>query len=234
VYAKELATLDVLSGGRVEWGMGAGWLQPEFESAGIPFDLPAVRVDRLQEAVDVMKGLFADTPVTYEGEHYRVSALEGLPKPIQRPHPPLLIGAASRRMLSLAARSADIVGISPSWSTLRFSDARPTETVVDAVDNQVGWIEKAAGERFGDLEINMVAFPAVVTSHREQRAAQMADPLRLDPAQVLASPHVWIGTVDQICESLLDRRERWGVSYWVVPASAIDALGPVVERLEGQ
>jgi probable F420-dependent oxidoreductase len=234
VYAKELATLDVLSGGRVEWGMGAGWLETDFKSAGIPFDPPGVRVDRLQEAVAVMKGLFGDGPVTHEGKQYQISGLNGSPKPLQRPHPPLLIAGAGRRMLSFAAQSADIVGIAPSWSSRRIGSIEPTKTVVGAADDQFAWIREGAGDRLRDIEINMNAYPAIVTADREGRAGTVADPLGLDPAQVLASPHLWLGTIDQLCESLLERRERWGVSYWVVPAPAIDAVAPVIGRLAGR
>jgi probable F420-dependent oxidoreductase len=234
VHAKELATLDVLSGGRIEWGMGAGWLRPEFEVAGMSFDPGGVRVARLQEAVAVMKGLFADGPTTYAGEYYRVNALTGRPRPLQRPHPPLLIGGAGKRMLTFAAGAADIIGIGPSWSARRFGTALPTETVVEAADCQLRWIAEAAGGRLDDIEINMVAFPAIVTTDAEARAAEVAPSLRLAPPEVLASPHVWIGTVDQICESLEERRERWGVSYWVIPATAIDALAPIVDRLAGR
>jgi probable F420-dependent oxidoreductase len=231
VHAKELATLDVLSEGRVEWGMGAGWLESEFASAGIPFHRSAVRVDRLGEAVAVMKGLFADGPVTHQGEHYQLNSLEGLPKPLQRPHPPLLVGGSRKRMLTLATREAQIVGVAPSWTARRIGSAPPTQTVELAADTQVRWIREAAGSRFDDIEINMVAFPAVVTDDRETLATSFADGLGLEPSEVLVSPHVWIGTVDQICESLSERRERWGVSYWVVPATAVDAVAPVVARL---
>jgi probable F420-dependent oxidoreductase len=233
VYAKDVATLDLLSGGRAEWGMGAGWLESEFASAGIPFDHSAVRVDRLEEAVAVMKGLFADGPLTHQGEHYQLQSLESLPKPLQRPHPPLLIGGSRKRMLRLAAREAQIVGVAPSWTARRIGSAPPTQTVEQAADTQVGWIREAAGCRFDDIEINMVAFPAVVTGDRVTRATSFASGLGLEADEVLVSPHVWIGTVDQICESLSERRERWGVSYWVVPATAVDAIAPVVARLAG-
>jgi probable F420-dependent oxidoreductase len=231
MHAKELATLDVMSEGRTEWGLGAGWLAPEFKAAGIPFDHARVRVDRMQEAVSVMKALFGDGATTKSGAHYQVTSLDGQPKPVQRPHPPLLVGGARERMLSFAGREADIVGIAPSP---RARAGAPVRDPVDvAVDHQLAWVRRGAGDRFANLEINMVAFPVIVTDEREQRAAKVADAIALDPADVLAAPHVWIGTVEQICESLEQRRQRWGTSYWVVPASATDAVAPIVARLAG-
>jgi probable F420-dependent oxidoreductase len=230
IQAKEVATLDVLSGGRAEWGVGAGWLAPEYEAAGLAFDPGPVRVDRMQEAVAVMKALLSDGVVTHEGTHYRVTNLDGRPKPVQRPHPPLLIGGARKRMLRFAAREADIVGVAPAPSTDR-SGTSGGETPASAADRQLEWLRHAAGNRFDDLELNMVAFPVMVTNDREQRAAKLADRMRLAPPAVLMAPHVWIGTVAQICDSLEERRQRWGVSYWVVPASALDAVAPVAARL---
>ena len=233
VHAKEIATLDLLSGGRVEWGIGAGWFASEYEKAGIEFDPPSVRVDRMQEAVAVMKGLFADGPVTHHGTHYRITALEGGPKPVQRPHPPLLVGGGGRRMLTFAAREAAIVGVAPSQASRRIGEAPAQETVERATDRQVGWIREAAGDRLPHLELQMVVWPAIVTSSPDEPARQWSEHLGLEPAQVLASPHVWMGTIDQICDSLLECRERWDVSYWVVQAADVDVVAPVVARLAG-
>jgi probable F420-dependent oxidoreductase len=234
VHAKEVATLDVLSGGRADWGMGAGWLEPEYTAAGIHFDRSAVRVDRMQEAVAVMKGLFGDGPLNHDGQHYRVDVAEGYPKPHQRPHPPLLVGGAGKRMLTFAAREANIIGIAPSLTARQIGATPARDTVEGAADRQLGWVKAAAGDRFDDIELNMVVYPAIVADAREERAAEWSEFLGLSPTEVLASPHVWIGPVDQICESLTAYRERWGVSYWVVPATAVDAVAPVVARLAGR
>jgi probable F420-dependent oxidoreductase len=234
VHAKDLATLDVLTEGRVEWGIGAGWLAAEYESSGIPFDRGTVRLERLQEAVRVVKALFGPDPVTFDGRHYQVTALDGRPKPVQRPHPPLLIGGSLQRMLGFAAREADIVSVLPSLAG-RMVDANAVLDTEDvAADRQIGWVREAAGDRLADVEINMVAFPAIVTKERERRAADVAPGIGLTPAGMLVSPHVWIGTIEQICDSLEERRERWGVSYWVVPATAVQAVAPVVARLAGR
>jgi probable F420-dependent oxidoreductase len=234
VHAKELATLDVLSHGRVEWGTGAGWLAHEYEMAGIGFDPAAVRVERMQEAVRVMKRLFQDGPATHRGKYYEVNRLEGQPKPVQQPHPPLLIGGAERRMLEFAAREAGIIGIAPSLRARSIAGRPPLESVRAATDRQSEWIKTAAGARLDDLEINMVAYPANVTDDRHGRAEALADPLGLTPSEVLASPHVWLGSLEQIADSLEERRERWRVSYWSVPLASMESIVPVVDRLTGK
>jgi probable F420-dependent oxidoreductase len=231
-HAKELATLDVLSDGRVIWGMGAGWLAPEYHAAGIAFDRPGVRVDRLGEAVAVMKAIFADGPASFDGAHYRVSGLEGHPKPVQRPHPPLLIGGARRQILSLAGREANIVGIAPVPNN--GSEAATRARLEAAIDEQLGWIRDAADDRFRDLELNMVAFPVILDEDRVARAVKLAPRLNMTPDAVLAAPHVWVGGVDGICEALEQRRERWGVSSWNVPVAWIDKIAPVIARLSGR
>ena len=233
MHAKELATLDVISAGRVEWGTGAGWLAHEYEMSGIPFDDAPVRVDRMQEAVRLMKRLFQDGPVTSQGKHYEVQGFDGQPKPVQQPHPPLLIGGAGKRMLEFAAREADIIGVAPSLRARSIAGAPPLESVRAATDRQLGWIRDAGGGRVDGPEISMVAYPVVVTKDREERAEGLADRLGFTPSEVLASPHVWLGTLEQIADSLAVCRERWGVSYWSVPATSMGAIAPLVDRLTG-
>jgi probable F420-dependent oxidoreductase len=233
MHAKELASLDVLSNGRVDWGMGAGWLADEYARAGIAFDPPGVRVDRLQEAVTVMKGCFGDEPVTFDGTHYLVEGMNGMPKPVQRPHPPLLIAGAGKRMLSFAAREADMIGVAPSISARRVGDRPPQQSVEAALDEQISWIRRAAVDRPDAIELNMVAFPVAVTEDADAAAAKIGPAVGLPTDQVLASPHIWIGTCDEIAASLEAWRERWGVSYWAVPASALDRVRPVIEALAG-
>jgi probable F420-dependent oxidoreductase len=234
MYAKELASLDVLSGGRVDWGIGAGWLNTEYQEAGLPFDPGPVRVSRLIEAIRLMKQLFTEETVTFSGRYYRVEGLRGLPTPVQRPHPPLLIGAQGRRLLSFAAREADIIGIAPSWSAHPAIAGPNRLPAPEATDLQVAWLREAAGARFEQLELNMAAFPAVVTDDPAARAADVAARSGLEPDEVLASPHVLIGSVDEICDGLEARRARWGVSYWVIPAAQRKKFAPVVERLAGR
>lgn len=234
--AQDAATLDLLSGGRFELGLGSGWLLADYEKSGIPFDPPGVRIARMAEAVQVIKGYWADEPFTYAGTHYQVKALHGLPKPVQKPRPPLMIGGGARRILTIAAREADIVGINfqstrAGWAD--FSSLRPA-----AIDQRIQWVREAAGERFADLELNNFAFIADVTNHRRQavqqglqRFGEVIDDADID--EWLASPMVLVGTVAQIIEDLQMRRERFGTSYIVLRESMADAFAPVVERLTG-
>ena len=234
VHAKELATLDRLSAGRVEWGMGAGWFPADYTSTGLVMDPPGVRVDRLIESVAIIKGLFGPDAVTTKGEHYQLDGLVGTPKPVQQPHPPLLIGGSRPRMLAFAAHEANTIGIGPNTDSRTLMGRPPLTTVAEGVDRQLELIRNAAGARFGDLELQMVVFPAAVGVHAEDNAANVGPHLGLEADEVLASPHVLLGTVDRICERLVERRERWGVSYWVIPAAVLDAFAPVVERLAGR
>src|SRR5215212_5029157 len=165
VLAKEAATLDLLSEGRFELGIGAGWLRDEYERAGMPFDPPAVRVGRLKESLQLLKGLLTGPALTFKGEHYTVDGIAGFPVPVQRPHPPILVGAGSRRMLGIAGREADIVGILPR--------ALPDGTISEALSERspamiaekVGWVREAAGDRFDRVELSMVATVLVAADH---------------------------------------------------------------------
>jgi probable F420-dependent oxidoreductase len=234
MYAKELATLDVMSDGRIDWGIGAGWLRSEYERVGITFDDGAERAERLFEAVAVMKRCFADEPFTFDGAHYRISQLDGRPKPVQHPHPRLLVAGSARRVLSFAGEQADIVGVAPSLLSRSIGRTPPRCSVEAAIDRQVEWISAVAAKRQPTPTLNMVAFPAIVTNDRLAKARQVAPALGYEPDEVLRSPHAWIGTVEQICESLEQWRERWGVSYWAVPARALPAVTPVIDRLAGR
>jgi probable F420-dependent oxidoreductase len=234
--AQEAATIDLLSGGRFELGLGAGWLRAEYEKSGISFDPPGVRVARMEEAVQVVKGCWGDQPFTYSGAHYKVKELNVLPKPTQKPRPPMMIGGGSQRVLSIAAREADIVSInfkSTRAGGADFSSIRP-----EAIDQRIQWVREAAGDRFEALELNNFAFIAAVTDQRRQGAQQAFRDFgqTIEEASIddwLASPMVLIGTVGQIIEDLQMRRERFGISYIVLRESIADAFAPVLERLVG-
>jgi probable F420-dependent oxidoreductase len=234
LLANEIATVDHLSDGRVEWGMGAGWLPQDYERSGLPFDRAGERVVRLQESIAVMKELFGGGPVDFEGTSYQVAGAVVSPGPTQRPHPPLLLGAQGRRLLGYGARAADIVGINPSFTTMPLFGKPPRQGVVEAFDDQVEWVRAAAGPRLDQLEINVVAMPAAVVGDTSEKIARMAANTGGDPDQIAESPHVLVGSVDQICEVLEARRARWGVSYYVVPPNALDDFAPVVARMAGR
>jgi probable F420-dependent oxidoreductase len=234
VLAKEAATIDVLSDGRLELGVGAGWMTSDYEQSGIPHDPAGVRIDRMIEGIAVMKGLFSEGQVTFEGKHYTVTELDGLPKPVQRPWPPFLIGGGGKRVLTVAAREADIVGINPSIPSGRVDSSAAQSASATATDDKVRWVRDAAGDRYADLELNALVFACVVTDDRKGTAEMMAPMFGVDPDEVVKSPHTWIGPIEAICDDLLERRERWDMSYVVLQgAEAMDAVAPIVARLAG-
>lgn len=233
VLAKEVATLDLLSGGRFEFGIGAGWMNTDYEQSGIAHDRAGVRIDRLAEALTICKGLFGPDPVTFAGDHYQLTEMVGMPKPLQTPYPPVLIGGGGKRVLTLAARVADIVGINPKIA----SGAVDTETAQNGApeltDQKIDWVREAAGDRYADLELNMLVFAVVITDDKQGVAEMMAPMFGLDPSLVADYPLAWIGTEDEIVETLQARRDRWDVSYLVVQADAMEAAAPIVARLAG-
>lgn len=233
VLAKEAATIDVLSGGRFELGLGAGWLRAEYDQAGIPFDAPATRVERLEEAVTIIKGLLAGQRVTFAGRHYTVTDLEGRPTPVQRPHPPIAIGGGGRRTLTLAAREASIVGLVPrarrDGSGLDLTDLSDAAT-----REKIDWVRAAAGARFDSLELHALIQAVGVGQGRTVAADQLAARFKVALEVVLDTPYVLLGTIEQICETLVQRRERYGISYLTVFERDMEAFAPVVARLAGR
>ncbi|MCB1038389.1 MAG: TIGR03621 family F420-dependent LLM class oxidoreductase [Acidimicrobiales bacterium] len=232
VLAKELATIDVLSGGRLEIGLGAGWMLTDYEQAGIPYDPGKVRVDRFHEGLQIIKGLLGPDPVTFEGEHYEIRGLDGLPKPVQG-RPPVLVGGGLKRMLTIAGREADIVGINPTMPNgAADADAARTGTAA-LTDEKLQWVKDAAGSRYEDLEINLLSLGCFVTDDRQGLAEQFAPLFGLTPAELLEFPHALVGTHAQIAETIQARRDRWDASYIVVQADAMDAMAPIVAELAG-
>ncbi len=234
VLAKECATIDLLSEGRLELGIGAGWMRTDYEQSGIPYDPPAVRVDRFEEGLKVFKGAFADGPFSFVGKHYTITNYEGFPKPVQKPHPPILIGAGGKRMLSIAAREADIVGINPNLAPGEVNAEVGRDGTAERADEKLAWVERAAGDRFDDIEFNALVFIGIVTDDRLTTAGNFAPMFGLTAEEALEVPSAFVGTVDQICEDMLVRRDRFKLSYYTLNEGAIDAFAPVVERMAGQ
>jgi probable F420-dependent oxidoreductase len=235
VLAKELATIDVLSGGRLEVGIGAGWMQTDYDQSGIPMDPPGVRVSRMEEGIAVMKGCFAPGPFSYGGSHYTITGYDGLPKPLQAP-PPFLIGGGAKRVLSIAGREAQIVGINPSIHSGQIDAAAAQNGASGETDTKLGWVKEAAGDRYADLEINLLQFAAIVTDDRQGIAEAMAPLFGLPVDELHTYPHACIGTVDEIVESLEARRDRWDASYIVFQGfdgTTMEAMAPVVAKLRG-
>lgn len=232
VLAKDLATLDLLSDGRLEVGLGAGWMKSDYDQSGIPMDPPGVRVSRMEEAVAVIKGCFSPGPLTFEGEHYQVTAYDAQPKPVQSP-PPLLIGGGARRVLSFAAREADIIGINPTIRSGQIDAEAAQSGASEETDKKLAWVREAAGDRYDDIEINMLQFAGIVTDDRKGIAEMMAPAFGLPPEEIDSYPHACIGTVEQICDDIRGRRERWDASYFVFQGDTMEPLAPVVAELSG-
>jgi probable F420-dependent oxidoreductase len=233
VLAKEAATLDLLSGGRLDFGLGAGWLASDYEQTGMSFDPPGTRIERMAEALAIIKGFFGGGSVSLAGKHYRISGVEASPLPVQKPHPPILLGGGGRRMLSLAAREADIVSINYKLTEGRINSNLVRTGMPGATDQKLAWIKEAAGDRFSKIELCATVFTFSVTDDREGVAAAFASRLGSEPREILETPHFLIGTIDQMIEDLQARRERYGISYVVVPDAAFESLAPVVARLTG-
>jgi probable F420-dependent oxidoreductase len=235
LLAKEAATLDCLSGGRCELGIGAGWLRSEYEQAGLPFDRAGVRIDRLEEAVRVLKGLWADQAFTFAGAHYQVTGIDGVPKPLQHPHLPLLIGGGKERMLRLAGREADIVGILTSDVSRGTLVSDLSERTPAAVQQKVDWIREAAGPRFEQIELSLMP-TVIVTDHRRSQTEELIRQhgWAATVEEVWQMPSMLVGSVEQIAEDLLARRKQYGFTYYVVSDEEMEQFAPVVARLAGR
>jgi probable F420-dependent oxidoreductase len=233
VLAKELATIDVLSGGRLEIGLGAGWLATDYEKSGIPYDSNKVRVDRFEEGLAVIKAAMSGEAFSFDGSHYRVTDLTGTPRPVQSPCPPVLVGGGGKRVLSIAARHADIVGINGTLSAGAVGPEAIATMTAAAVDQKVAIVRETAGPRLDHLEFNIRAFLVRITDDRDAAVEQIAGFVQVDPSMVRESPFVLIGTPAQIVEDLLRRRERWGFSYVIVGADDVEPFVPVVAELAG-
>lgn len=233
VLAKEAATIDLLSDGRFELGLGAGWMASDYGAAGIPMNRPGVRIRRLDEAITVIRGLFSGEPVHHRGEFYEIDALVGTPLPVQDPLP-ILVGGGGRRVLELAGRRADIVGLNPVLSNGLADPAAGVSATAAATETKIGWIRDAAGDRFEQIELHTRIHLAVVTDDRYGTAEMLAAGFGLTVDEALGTPHALCGTVDQIVDDILDRRERFGITSIGIGLDSVDALAPVVEALDGR
>jgi probable F420-dependent oxidoreductase len=235
LLAKEVAALDLLSGGRFELGIGAGWNRPEYDQVGVPFERAGRRIERLEEALQILKQSFSDEPVNFTGKHYTVTDLNVTPKPIQRPHPPIVMGGGGKKLLSLAAREANVIGLHIKVNDNGTVDA--TENIEETLAEKVGWIREAAGERFSSIELNIL-ISGFVQAHNQQEAAEQyireRELTNATVEQVLANPYVMLGTTEQMVERIRLWRERLGVSYLVIYAKYMRAFAPVVTQLAGK
>ena len=233
VVAKEAATMDLLSEGRFELGIGAGWSTDDYGMAGIPLDRPGLRIARLAEAIEVLRALWQPDPVTYDGEHYRISGLAGRPLPHRPGGPPIVTGGGGERILRLAARTADIVALNVNLAAGVIDERAFPDGVPAATERKLAWIREAAGDRFADLELQVRIHLALVTDDRAGMVAELAPAFGLSAEDADATPHALIGSADEICDQLVERRERWGISYIGLSGDQLDPFAPVVARLAG-
>ncbi len=230
MLAKEATTLDLLSGGRLEFGIGAGWNTRDYRQLGIAYDTPKVRVDRMEEALALMKRLWTQEKVTHEGPYYRVHDATVLPRPTQRPHPPVMIGGGGPRMLRIAAREAQIVALAPGVNARGGPNLRTVTT--DSVGKRIATLRRSP--RFAELELNVIVFDAGVTDAARSIVDALTARLKAAVTAVIDTPFFMYGSRASLVEDLLGRRERLGISYIALPGRAMRAFGPVVAALRGK
>ena len=233
VLAKELATIDLLSEGRLEIGLGAGWMISDYAEAGIPYDSPKVRIDRFIEGVAVIRGAMAEGSFSFSGDHYTISNYNGQPKPMQA-RPPLLIGGGGKRVLSYAAREADIIGINGTMTAGVVGPEALSTMTAESVDEKVAIVAAAGAHRINDIEMNIRTFFVKVTNDRAATVDGISSMFGVSKDMIDASPFALIGSVEECIEQLLERRERWGFSYTIVGAENIDECAPIVAALRGK
>jgi probable F420-dependent oxidoreductase len=234
VLAKELATIDVLSEGRLEIGLGAGWMISDYEQAGMDYDPAPVRIDRFVEGLEIIRRAMSGETFSFDGAHYRIKGYAGRPLPVQRPCPPILIGGGGKRVLGIAGREADIVGINGTMHEGRVGPGTLATMTAEAVDEKVGFVRAAAGQRFVDIEMNIRIFMSKVTADRGRALADLAAGLGQPVKLLEETPFALLGSPAKIIEDLLARRERWGFSYIIVGPEELDSFAPIVAELAGR
>jgi probable F420-dependent oxidoreductase len=231
LFAKEAATIDLLSDGRMLLGLGAGWSKDDYAIAGIEQASASVRIERLGEAVQIMRGLWGEGAFSFSGQHFQVAEVDARPKPISSI--PILIGGGGKKLLTLAAQSADIVGINPTIVARSINPRSMATAAADVVDEKIAWVEEAAGDRFGEIELQLQLFKTQVTDDPGPVIDGLAKAFGLPPEVVATAPFFQIGSVAQIKENLIAMRERWGISYIVCQNDGTQALAPIVAELAG-
>lgn len=232
MFAKELATLAYFAGGRLEIGLGAGWLQGEYEAMGVPWEPAGIRIDRMEETIAVIRAHFADGEIDIDGTHVHAVGFEGVPK-VPSGLPPIMIGGGAPRVLGIAGREADIVSLNFDNSSGKIGPAGVGSSTAELTAQKIEWIRSGAGDRFDDLELEIAGYFTVVTDDRAGTLAMMAPMFGLEPEVFAEHPHALIGSVDSICDQLVERRETYGISYITFAGRVVDAVAPIVERLAG-
>ena len=236
VLAKELATIDMFSDGRLEIGLGAGWVRSEYEAIGVQWDPAGVRIDRMVETLSVIRACMGPGEANVTGTHVHAVGFDGLPKPVARPGrtmPRVMIGGGAQRILGIAGREADIVSLNFNNESGKIGPAGVGSSTAELTQSKICWIRAGAGERFDALEIEIGAYFTIVTPQRAGTLEKMGPMLGLTGEQFGEHPHALVGSVDEICAQIIERREQYGISYVTVGRAAMEAFAPVVERLSG-
>jgi len=234
VLAKEVATLDLLSGGRMDFGIGAGWMTVDYEEAGFELDRPGIRIDRMIESLAVCRGLMSGESFSFTGEHYRITEMTGAPPPVQRPMPPVVIGGGGKRMLTVAGREADIVGINLNLRSGEIGADAGADGTPARTDTKIEWVRDGAGSRYSDVELQTRVHVSAVTDDKHALIDALAGGFGLTTDEAMETPHALAGTVDEICADLERIRDRWDISYFGIGVESLDDMAPVVERMTGR
>jgi probable F420-dependent oxidoreductase len=238
ILAKEAATMDYLSGGRLEFGIGAGWIKNEYEAVNLPFDEFPERFARFAEFVHGYKAFMSGEPLNLNGDFIRWSGFSGIPSPAQTPHPPLMIGGGSKKILTFAGQEADIVSLNFNNRAGTLGPDGMNSGLADATAKKIEWIKNGAGARFDDIELEIGAYSTIITDQQQPTAQAMGDALGMSADDILSHPHCLIGSVDYICDELQRRREAYGISYIAVlddgQNNMVEAFAPIVARLAGK
>jgi probable F420-dependent oxidoreductase len=240
MLAKEAATLDLFSDGRLELGLGAGWLQGEYEAMGAQWDSAGTRLDRLEETIALIRGAFGEGELTQAGKHVHAVGFESVPKPAAagsrldgRDRPPIMIGGGARRVLGIAGREADIVSLNFDNSSGKLGPSGIGTSTASLTEQKLGWIKDGAGDRFADIELEIGAYFTAVTDDRTAGLEKYATAMGMTTDAVAEHPHALIGSVEAICDTLRERRDRYGISYITVGKANLEAFAPIVARLSG-
>jgi len=219
IYAKESAALQLVSGGRHEFGLGAGWMESDYVEAGIPYDRPGVRIERLTEALEIIRGMWTQERTSFTGKHYQVRDIQQAANLPPGSQPKILIGGGGPRVLRLAGRLADIVGINPSLPEGRITPRTAAELAPERVREKIGWVREGAeraGRKLEDVELNALVFMTAIADDVTGLRAALASNSGSTPEDIAGSPNFLTGPPSEIRERLHQHRETYGMSYWVI------------------
>jgi probable F420-dependent oxidoreductase len=234
VLAKQLASIDEFSGGRLDIGLGAGWLAAEYEAMGLPFPPAGERIAMLEEVVDLLEHWFSGDPIHIDGDHVRATGFSAAPPPVQRPHPPLMIGGGAPKILALAARRADIVSINFNNRAGAIGADSIATSTAEKTREKIDWVREAAGDRFDALQLEIAAYFVSIEGGAGPDPEALAARLGVEGAQLEEFPHALLGSTQQIVETLQRRREELGISIITIGSDVAEEFAPVIAKLSGR